>query len=161
MQTVQILMRRLVTSRLIRIDTVCHSVLNFRQKPWTSKYKGGRVHSRNSGTKGSLQTQNQDFKEHLIKNAEDNQTQSCLHNLFLIFPIYDYILLGLMHKCWSLNFIWLQQTEKYRSVAQDFITALKYKLRSNLILRFVVNATSMLQLQALSVIYFLPVMIYG
>ena len=48
-------MRRLVTSRLIRIYTVCHSVIDFfLLKPLfatmdESNFKDGRVHFRNSG----------------------------------------------------------------------------------------------------------------
>ena len=50
-------MRRLVTSRLIRICTVCHSVFDFTLKPLfeaveMSKFKDGRVHSRNSRMTG-------------------------------------------------------------------------------------------------------------
>ena len=50
-------MRRLITSHLIWIYTVCHSVFDFRMQPLfasvdMSKFKDVRVHSRNSGMKG-------------------------------------------------------------------------------------------------------------
>ena len=69
MQTVQILMRRLVSSRLIRICTVCHSVFEISLKPLfalvdKSKFQDGRVHFRNSDMKGLRQillNQNQIF----------------------------------------------------------------------------------------------------
>ena len=57
MQTVQIQMRRLMMSRLIRIYTVWHSVFQFRLKLVfstmdRSKFKNGRDDFRNSGVKG-------------------------------------------------------------------------------------------------------------
>ena len=53
-------MRRVVTRRLIRIYTVCHSVLDFGLKPLFAsvdkcKFKNRRVYSRNSGMKGLTQ----------------------------------------------------------------------------------------------------------
>ena len=56
-QTVQIQMRWLVTSRLIWIYIVCHSVFDFRLKPLfvsvgKPEFKNGIVHFRNSGMKG-------------------------------------------------------------------------------------------------------------
>ena len=59
LQTVQIQMRQLVTSRLIRICTVCHSVFHFKLKHLfasmaMSKFKAGRLHFRNSQMKGLI-----------------------------------------------------------------------------------------------------------
>ena len=59
MQTVYIQMRRLVTSRLIGIYTVCHSVFVFYLIPLfaamdMSKFKDGRVIFRNLGMKGLI-----------------------------------------------------------------------------------------------------------
>ena len=57
LQTVQIQMRRLIMSRLIRIFIVCHAVVDISLKPLfatmdVSKLRDGRVHFRTSGVKG-------------------------------------------------------------------------------------------------------------
>ena len=60
-------MRRFLTSRLIWIYTVCHSVIDFRLKPLCasvdmSKLKDGRVHFRNSGMKRLIKTLERNYE---------------------------------------------------------------------------------------------------